>query len=424
MTGARPMSLLQVGRPILPRAEMLLPYLQSIDEARWYTNHGPLTQMFEARLAEHFRAANARAAHLATVASGTAGLILALRAVVGERRGICLLPSWTFAATACAVSAAGLTGHFVDVEPDSWLIDRRQLTELLAIAPTRYAVLLLVRPAGSGINADPWRQLAVDHGVALVVDAADCFDCVRPEPAPQVVSLHATKAFGIGEGGFVLSSESEGIETVRRLGNFGFARNRMVDAPGINGKMSEYAAAVGLAALDAWPHIRARWRERADAYRRVLATYGLDLLFPTGSARGVAMVDLGGPHAAAVAAELLGKGVETRRWWGEGCHRQPAFADWPRNPMPVTESLAARVLGVPFHLDLTESQMNRIGQLLARSLLRRKREAGILHREPAERELSAPEKSGLGQTTQSEGAESSRSLQCGSGRDQAPIEDH
>ena len=373
MTMGGSMPLLQVGRPCLPRAETLLPYLRRIDEARWYTNHGPLVQMFEARLAEHFQIASARAAHVATVASCTTGLILALKAAVGERRGVCLLPSWTFAATACAVSAAGLTGRFVDIEPASWLIDRRQLAELLALAPTEFAALLLVHPAGAGIDPDPWRQIAVDHGLALVVDAADCFDCMRPEPALQVVSLHATKALGIGEGGFVLSSEAEGVETVRRLSNFGFARDRVTDTPGINGKMSEYAAAVGLAALDAWPQIRARWREQADAYRRVLATYDLDLLIPAGSACAVAMVDLGGPYAAAVAAELLGEGVETRRWWGEGCHRQPAFADWACGPMPVTESLAARVLGVPFHLDLSESDMARIGQLVVRALPHRKR---------------------------------------------------
>ena len=186
-------------------------------------------------------------------ASCTTGLILALKAAVGQRRGVCLLPSWTFAATACAVSAAGLTGHFVDIKPDSWLIDRRQLAELLTLAPTEFAALLMVHPPGSEINLDPWRQVAVDHGLAVVVDAADCFDCVRPEPAPQVISLHATNALGIGEGGFVLSSDAEGVETVRRLRNFGFGHDRVADSPAFNGKISEYAAAVGLAALDAWP---------------------------------------------------------------------------------------------------------------------------------------------------------------------------
>jgi len=96
--------------------------------------------------------------------------------------------------------------------------------------------------------------------------------------------------------------------------------------------------------------------------------------------------------------------------------------------MSVTESLAARVLGIPFHLDLTESQMNRIGQLVARALVRRKREGGILYNEPAQREPSAPEKSGQCLTTQSEGDKPSCSLRCGieqdSPADQAPIVDH
>jgi len=86
----------------------------------------------------------------------------------------------------------------------------RQLVELLTLAPTEFAALLLVHPPGSEINLDPWRQVAVGHGLAVVADAADCFDCVRPEPALQVISLHPTNALGICEGGFGLSSDAEG----------------------------------------------------------------------------------------------------------------------------------------------------------------------------------------------------------------------
>ena len=359
---------LQVARPSLPRTAALLPYLRLIDESRWYTNGGPLVRRFEARVADVVRSADGAVAHFMTVSSATTGLILALQAAVGPRRGACLVPSWTFAATPCAVMSAGLTPHFVDVERDTWLADRHQIADLAGRDPGRFVALLLVQRSGYEVELGPWRELAAAHGLALVVDAADCFDCVRPGPEAQVVSLHACKALGAGEGGFITSTNRALIDQARQLANFGFTAHRVSDAAGINGKMSEYAAAVALAALDAWPQTRDCWLERAAAYRRILKDRGLDLLAPANAACATALVDLGGPFAAAAAAALLTDGIEARRWWGEGCHRQPAFANCPAAPMPVTETLAEHILGLPFHVDLDDDALTLVVDLVMRSL--------------------------------------------------------
>src|SRR5262245_61178924 len=107
---------LQVARPHLPRTEALVPYLRAIDEARWYTNGGPLVRRLEACLAAAVGSRVDSAVRVTMVSCGTTGLTIALRAAVGERTGCCLVPSWSFAATSCAVIAAGLSPHFVDVE--------------------------------------------------------------------------------------------------------------------------------------------------------------------------------------------------------------------------------------------------------------------------------------------------------------------
>jgi dTDP-4-amino-4,6-dideoxygalactose transaminase len=359
---------LLVARPCLPRTEALLPYLRRIDETRWYTNGGPLVRRLETVLAESARPAEG--VHAVTVCSATAGLVIALKAALGERRGACLVPSWTFAATPCAVLAAGLTPHFVDVEPETWLADRRQIAQLAAASPGRFAALLLVQRAGVEIDLDPWRRLAADHGLALIVDAADCFDCVRPGPEAHVVSLHACKALGAGEGGFIISTDDALIDRARQLANFGFIEHRVAETPGINAKMSEYAAAVALAALETWPHTRTAWLERASAYRRILAQQGIELLAPVDAACATACVDLGGAHAEAVRTDLLAAGIETRRWWEDGCHRQAAFADWPAAPTPATGALAERILGLPFHIDLDDAAMTEVAGLVAKSLHR------------------------------------------------------
>ncbi len=361
---------LAVARPRLPSADALLPYLREIDQTRWYSNGGPLLKRFEARLAGHFAhgepAGSGPEAAVAVVSSATTGLTLALLAALEGRHGVCLMPSWTFAASVSAVIQAGLTPHFLDVAADRWLLDRAAVEEVLSTREV--AAILLVVPSGSVADLAPWDALARRHGVALVVDAADGFDTVRPGPVPQIVSLHACKAFGVGEGGLAVATDPALIGRIRRLANFGFDDRHRAVACGLNGKMSEYAAAVGLAALDQWPETRRAWLAAADLYRALLQRHGLSLMFDEGHARSTALVELPAPLSMAVEAAMRERAVEVRRWWGDGCHRHPAFAAFPCGDLRVTAALAARVVGLPFHADLDAAAAERVVALLADTL--------------------------------------------------------
>jgi len=359
---------LLVARPLLPPAEAVLPYLRRIDASRWYTNGGELLREFEIRLAAHFSPPGQAGGHVGVFSSATTGLTLALMAATNGRRGQCLMPSWTFGATACAVLAAGLTPRFLDVEPDSWMLDRAQMHAALREGDGHIVASLLVPPAGIRMDIGPWQELAARHGVPLIVDAADCFDTVVAQEVPQVVSLHACKTFGIGEGGCVVARDAAFIARLRQLANFGIGADRIADVPGINGKLSEYGVAVGLAALDCWPKTRGHWRQRAETYRRILAAHGFTLLWHRDAACATALIDLGAPVAAAAAVALRSAGMEGRRWWGDGCHAQPAFANLPRAPLPATEALAARILGLPLHVDMDEEQMARVAAQLKQAL--------------------------------------------------------
>jgi dTDP-4-amino-4,6-dideoxygalactose transaminase len=113
------MTRLPVAHPRMPRAAALLPYLERIDANRNYTNFGPLVTELEARLAKRL---GVDPGCLVSVANATAGLTLALRSAAGDRPGVCLIPAWTFVATAHAVAAAGFTPHLADVDEDSWAL--------------------------------------------------------------------------------------------------------------------------------------------------------------------------------------------------------------------------------------------------------------------------------------------------------------
>jgi dTDP-4-amino-4,6-dideoxygalactose transaminase len=117
------MAAIPIMRPRLPRAERLAIYLNKIDEARVYSNFGPLTASLEERIASHFRLSDGA---VATVANGTLGLWLALLAQAARPGTLCVLPAWTFIASVQAAMMAGLTPFFVDVDARTWALEPAQ----------------------------------------------------------------------------------------------------------------------------------------------------------------------------------------------------------------------------------------------------------------------------------------------------------
>src|ERR1700730_15306107 len=142
------MHTIPVMRPMLPAAERLLPYLKQIDQARIYSNFGPLALSFEKRLAAHFDLPEAA---VVTVANATLGLALALLAQQVRPGTLCVLPAWTFVASAHAAKLAGLVPYFVDVDARTWVIDPTLTADLIARAPAQVGAIMPVVPFGQPI---------------------------------------------------------------------------------------------------------------------------------------------------------------------------------------------------------------------------------------------------------------------------------
>ncbi|MGH7125819.1 MAG: DegT/DnrJ/EryC1/StrS family aminotransferase [Stellaceae bacterium] len=359
-------------RPRLPTAETLLPFLHEIDEHRWYSNFGPLNRRFESALAAHFQAPQGT---VVTVANATLGLTLALQDAAQGRAGLCMVPAWTHAASASAIVAAGLTPWFVDVEPQSWQLTPAAARRLLETAPERPQAILPVSPFGDLVDPEAWDRYTGDTGIPVVIDAAAAFDAVRPARATvQVVSLHATKAFGIGEGGLMLAGDERRADRLRRMSNFGFDRDRTSVRPGTNAKLSEYAAAVGLAALGGWPAARTQLIAAARRFLAGLAAVSEVVPMPAldrAIATSTANVILPDRNADAVIRFLRDRGIEARKWWAGACHRHKQFAACPRTSLAVSEDLADRVLGLPFFADITDEQLQLVFDGLRAALARR-----------------------------------------------------
>jgi len=348
-----------VAQPLMPPLSAIAPYVERIDAGRWYTNFGPLVQDLEGRLAARF----ARPTAVVTAANGTQALTLALQAMNLPRGALCVVPSWTFVATAHAVLSAGLFPWFVDVDPASGVLDTAHVTRRLGEAPGPVAAVIPVAQFGRPFDFAPWLAFRNQTGLPVLVDAAASFDTLTEAPLPTMISLHATKLVSTGEGGLLVSEDADLIARVRKMTNFGFWGSREAQVAGGNSKLSEYAAAVGLASLDLWPARRSAFAKAARLLRaglvgapwvRFQPGWGVDWVSST------CCVRVDGQTAAELERRLAERGIATRRWWGDGCHVQAAFRDLPADPLPVTEALARETLGLPYFADLSTDDINRI----------------------------------------------------------------
>jgi dTDP-4-amino-4,6-dideoxygalactose transaminase len=354
-----------VAKPRLPSFDEIAPYLRRIDQSQWYSNGGPLVQELERRLETHI---DRETAKVATVANATLGLALALTAYNFPAGSLCMVPAWTFAATAHAIQLAGLQPWIVDVDLLSWALEPRDALAFLKEAPGPVSAILPVSPFGAPITMEGWRDFRERTGIAVVIDAAATFDSIRASDIPGVVSLHATKVLGQGEGGFVVTTDSSYLEEVQKRANFGFWNSREATVRSFNGKMSEYAAAVGLAALDQWGEIRADFARVAGTYAEAFDNRP-DISFQRGFGRSwvSSTVVISAPKAGAdaIANALSANGIGSRRWWGGGLHRHRAFENCPRLKTTNTDFLVESVIGLPCWRDLSNDDITRVCEVVS-----------------------------------------------------------
>ena len=358
--------------PDLPPAAELMPWLARIDENRWYTNNGPLVRELEQRLCRFIDGCGDGGC--VTLSSGMSALELGLQALgVGPGRHV-LLPALTFPATAQAVARCGAVAVLADVCPDRWALTPALARE--AIARRRVDLVMPVAAFGMPLPDDEWDAFVEDTGVAVLADAAAALGTQAiGRRVHWAFSMHATKPMGIGEGGLFVSPDLALAEAVRRAANFSFDARVVRSAQATNAKLSEYAAAVGLAQLGRWPQLLARRRAVFEHYRVALAELP-GVTFQSGPpATPPATLCVRLPaDAAAVAAALGAAAIETRRWYLPPLYEHPAFRDLhrcgPDGRLPVTESLATTLLGLPFHTRLAEDDVARVGVALAAQLSR------------------------------------------------------
>jgi dTDP-4-amino-4,6-dideoxygalactose transaminase len=345
---------LHVGRPNVGNRERFLQLISEALDRRWLSNDGPLVKQLESRIAEMLGVK-----HVIAVSNGTVGLQLAIRAL--RLRGEVIVPSFTFVATAHAVAWQGAVPVFVDIRSDGYDLDPEQVEK--AVTPKSTGIIA-VHVYGRPCDVESLNQVAKKHGLRLLFDAAHAFGCsykgmmIGSFGDAEVLSFHATKFFNTFEGGAVVTNDDDLAEAVRVARNFGFAGYDEVVALGINGKMSEAAAAMGLANLESLDDfVKTNW-SNYRLYRECLdGLPGLRLVEYNEQERcnyQYVVVEID-PEVAGISRDVLhrvlwAENVLARRYFYPGCHKLEPYRSWPettRYPLPNTERAAERVLALP-----------------------------------------------------------------------------
>lgn len=364
-------------------------YLQQCIEDGFVSTAGPFVPRFEEAVA---LASGARQA--VAIASGTSALHVALAALGVKQGDLVVLPSYTFIASANAISHAGATPWLFDIAADSWTLDPRLLTEKLESETRRVGTEIVHRLSGRRVSAilpvyalglpadmEPVVAIARQYGLPVLADAAAALGATymgrpigRLGADLSMISFNGNKTVTSGGGGAVIGDDPELMGLVRHLSTT--ARTGLDythDRVGYNYRMTNIEAAVGLAQM-----------ERADdlvtAKRRIRAAYDSALsglpgvgLFPAPAwAEGACWfsgITLAppAPLPERLRQVLSESGIEGRPFW-KPMHLQEPYRDAPRTEMPVSDDIWKRVLTLPCSTHLKPEEQQKVIDVLTEAL--------------------------------------------------------
>jgi dTDP-4-amino-4,6-dideoxygalactose transaminase len=359
-----------VTRPCLPPLEDVIPYLHEIWTSGQVTNDGAYARRLQEALEVYLEVPN-----VSLVTNCTLGIFLALRAlgITGE----VITSPYTFVAPVNAIALAGATPVFADIDPVTFNLSPKAVAEQIT---ERTQAILAVHSYGIPCEVEELQAIADRRGIPLIYDAAHCFGVkvggrsLLDYGTCSIVSFHATKVFNTIEGGAVVSSDPQLNQAIRRLANNGIVDEVTVDSIGLNAKMSELRAAIGLAQL---PYVSGRISKR----RMIVETY-LEALSDTRGLRFVQpppnVAHNGYMFPIILEAEypvtrdslydtLRRNGISSRRYFYPLVTDFPPYSNAPSagpGSLAVARRAAASVLCLPLFPNLDPADQKRIIEIV------------------------------------------------------------
>lgn len=357
-----------VTKPYLPELEEFLPYLEKIWTTKQLTNNGPFLHQFEKELSGFLGVK-----HITAVTNGTIALLVALRAL--NLRGEVITTPYTFIATANSLLWSGLIPVFADVDPSTGNISPSSIKKLIT---KQTCAILAVHVYGTPCEVESIDAIGKEHNIKIIYDAAHAFGVTYKDLSIlqygdiSVLSFHATKSFTTMEGGAVVTNSAEVNRKICLLQNFGIADETSFEENGINGKMDEFRAALGLLQIKDYHKTLAPKKAIAGIYNDELSNIpGIEIFQPHSENYTYYPIVLTGGGGSAVRDRLynflMDNGIHTRRYFYPCISNIPLYKNIPsanKTLLPNANYLADRVLCLPLYYDLEHTTVYRICTLI------------------------------------------------------------
>jgi dTDP-4-amino-4,6-dideoxygalactose transaminase len=364
--------MIPVTKPYLPSREKLDEYLDGIYERQWLTNNGQLVQELTSRLEE-----DVGVEHLLLVANGTLALQIAYRAlgVSGEsarHTSEAITTPFTFIATASSLKWDGVQPIFVDIDSKTWCLD--PLTIETAITPNTRAIVP-VHVFGNACDVEAIDEIAKRHKIKVIYDASHAFgvkykgESLLKHGDAATLSFHATKLFHTGEGGAIVFKHKEDFGRAKKMINFGITGPETIEALGINAKMSEFQAALGLCVLDEIAQnleLRAGvWQRYEEAFAGItqLQSIPKDLIYNWSYFPIVLESE---EQAMRVSTTLKENGVLARRYFYPALDSIECIGVYSERP--ISKKIAGRILCLPIFSQLSQFDQSNILKIIQTEL--------------------------------------------------------
>jgi dTDP-4-amino-4,6-dideoxygalactose transaminase len=360
-----------VTQPFLPPLEEFQEYLKQIWDSKWLTNNGKFHQELERALCEYLGVK-----YISLFSNGTLALITALQEL--RITGEVITTPYSFVATTHSLWWNNIKPVFVDIEPKTMNIDPDKIEA--AITPKTTAIMP-VHVYGNPCNVQRIKEIADTYGLKVIYDAAHTFGVTINNNSVlnfgdlSIMSFHATKVYNTFEGGAIVCHDEATKKRIDNLKNFGFINETTVIAPGINAKMNEVQAAMGLLQLKYIDENISKRKHIAETYREKLkGIKGLIIFEDMPNVKHCysyfpILIDAKkfGKTRDELYEDLKNKNIFTRRYFYPLISQFPTYKGLDSaqpGKMPVAEKIAEQVICLPIYPDLSVVEINKVlGQI-------------------------------------------------------------
>jgi len=358
--------MIPVTKTWLPDKKKYLAYIDNIYQNNWVTNRGPLVRELEIRLAEYLGVKN-----VILVANGTMALETAYRLL--KLKGDVITTPFSFVATTSSLVVNGLNPIFADIDPNTFNIDPNNVEHTIT---SKTSAIVATHVFGNACEVQQIDKIAKKYNLKVIYDAAHTFgikyknESLLNHGDISILSFHATKIFHTIEGGALIINDDALAEEARLLINFGIDGPDSVKALGINAKMNEFEAAMGLCMLDDIDLIIQKLQEIYEYYYielKDLVTFQQWNANATNNYSYCPVIFNSEKQRQKVESALLVESIFPRRYFTPSLDTLSYVST--KDKMEISQDISSRILCLPIYPTLDRKEQDKIIKIIKENLL-------------------------------------------------------